>query len=808
MLSLALGYYSASAQHAYNPSDMLFDADWKFALGEHATAMKNDFDDKAWRNIDLPHDWSIEGVPDRNNPSTGSGGYFPTGIGWYRKKFTAPVSWKGKEVTILFEGVYMNAGVFINGRSLGVHPYGFTPFSYDITPWLDWEKENSIAVKVDNSQQPNCRWYTGSGIYRHVRILVKNPTHIDPGSVAITTPDVGTGKATVSITALLKNDSGAAGDVVLSTEITDPGGRVVARDSVTLRPLPKEDNRLTRTIPIARPLLWSVDSPRLYRAKMTLTQGGKRLDEHMSTFGIRTIAFSPEYGFQLNGKSIKLYGGCVHHDNGCIGAVACDRAEERKIALLKAAGFNAVRTSHNPPSTAFLDACDRQGMLVIDEAFDGWREAKKPYDYTRFFDTWWRRDLSSMLIRDRNHPSIIIWSIGNEILERKSPGAIETARDLVSLAHRCDPTRPVTSAMTTWDKEWEMFDPLFAVQDIGGYNYQLFRAASDHQRIPSRVIVQTESYPRDVFTNWNIIRHNAYIIGDLVWTAMDYLGESGIGRNIYPGEPDKEFYQAELFPWHGSDCGDIDLTGYRKPISHYRSILNNNTEKLYMAVREPKPDTGSIKVTLWSIYPARESWSWPGRKGQDMQVDIYSKDPTVRLYLNDTLVGERNCTEAEEYKASFTVRYSPGTLKAVGIGPQDKTDSVVLRTAAAPGAIKLTADHDTLLADGQDLVYIQIGITDIHGILDPNADPRLWFKVEGPARLAGVCNGDMKDVDTYAGNSRKAWHGRALVVLRSTHQAGKITLTVSSAGLLNGTAVIDALTLPAGPGPSPPQAVP
>jgi len=795
-LSLALASFSARAQQGYSTPGTLFDDHWKFALGNHIAAAKNSFDDNNWRTIDLPHDWSIEGAPNRQNPSGAEGGYFPTGIGWYRKKFAAPASWKEKEVTLLFEGVYRNAEVYINGRSMGVHPYGFTPFYFDITPWLDWQKENCIAVRVDNSQQPNCRWYTGSGIYRHVRILVKDPTHIDPWSVAITTPDVASNKAIVNIEALLKNDSAVSGNLVLSTVILDPHGKPVARDSMSLRLKPKEEHHLSRTIPVAAPLLWSVDSPHLYQASLTLTRNGKRLDRYISTFGIRTIAFSPENGFQLNGKSIKLYGGCVHHDNGCIGAVACDRAEERKIALLKAAGFNAVRTSHNPPSIALLDACDRQGLLVIDEAFDGWREAKKPYDYTLFFDNWWRRDLSSMVLRDRNHPSIIIWSIGNEILERKSPDAVKTARNLVSLVHQYDTTRPVTSAMTTWDKEWTMFDPLFAAQDIGGYNYQLFRAPSDHQRVPSRVIVQTESYPKDAFANWKLIRHNNYIIGDFVWTAMDYFGESGIGRNIYPGEPDKEFYETDLFPWHGSDCGDIDITGYRKTISHYRNILNNNTEKLYMAVREPKPANGAIKESLWSVYPSRDSWSWPGREGQDMQVDIYSKYPTLRLYLNDSLLGERSCTETDEYKVSFTVPYSAGTLKAVGSGPDNTADSAVLRTSAGPRTIKLTADRTALLADGQDLSYIQVEITDTHGTIDPNADHRLHINVNGPALLAGIANADMQDLDTYAGNSRKTWHGRALVVLRSTHQAGKITLTVSSPGLETATTVLDTTASP------------
>ncbi|HVV04680.1 MAG TPA: glycoside hydrolase family 2 TIM barrel-domain containing protein [Puia sp.] len=785
-------YCFVSAQSVNTSSGILFNDDWKFSLGDPARAGEKDFDDAGWRKLDLPHDWSIEGAPDRQNASNAAGGYFPTGVGWYRKKFIAPSSWKGKEVSIWFEGVYMNAGVFVNGKPLGVHPYGYTTFYYDITSLLDPGKENVIAVRVDNSQQINCRWYSGSGIYRPVRLIVKDPIHIDPWSLAITTPDVNPDKATIRIDALVKNDMDAARDIALSTTILDKGNKAVAHDKMRLRLDGKGEQRVTRTIAVSRPLLWSVDSPNLYRAEMTLIQGGRQRDRQISRFGIRSIAFSTGKGFQLNGRTIKLNGGCVHHDNGCLGAAAFDRAEERKVQLLKMAGFNAVRTSHNPPSTAFLDACDRYGLLVIDEAFDGWRTQKNVYDYARYFDDWWRRDLTSMVLRDRNHPSIVIWSIGNEIIERKSPDAVKTARELVALVHRYDATRPVTSAMASWDKDWEIYDPLFAVQDLGGYNYLLNKAPSDHERVPSRIIVQTESYPRDAFANWDLVQHHSYIIGDFVWTAIDYLGESSIGRNIYPGEPPGEHWEGDHFPWHGAYCGDIDLTGWRKPIAHYRNILNNSTESLYMAVREPNPDTGKIKETLWSVWPTWESWSWPGREGKDIQVEVYSKHPKVRLYLNGHIVGEKSCTQVDEYKATFTLPYSPGVLKAVGIDQGRVADSMILRTADRPDAIRLKPDRTTLRADGQDLSFIEVELTDRSGIINPHADNRLMFKVDGPATIAGIANADLQDLDKYVGNYKKAWHGRALVVIRSAHRAGKITIAVSSPGLKDGVVTLNA----------------
>jgi beta-galactosidase len=473
----------------------------------------------------------------------------------------------------------------------------------------------------------------------------------------------------------------------------------------------------------------------------------------------------------------------VHHDNGCLGAAAYDRAEERKVRLLKSAGFNAVRTAHNPPSEAFLDACDSLGLMVIDESFDCWEESKNTYDYATFFKDWWQRDLESMILRDRNHPSVIIWSTGNEIMERKKPQAVITAQKLADAIHNIDTTRPVTSAMTTWDQDWEIFDPLMAAHDICGYNYQLDRAQSDHERVPSRVIVQTESYPRDAFKNWNLVENNSYIVGDFVWTALDYLGESGIGRYYYPGETEGEHWQADFYPWHGAYCGDIDLIGWRKPISHYRNLLYNDTEKLYMAVKEPNPENGEIRETMWSVWPTWESWTWPGHERKDIQVEVYSKYPKVRLYLNDKLIEEKNTTEDQEYKATFILKYSPGSLKAAGVKDDKEIESTILTTAGSPAKIKLIADRKNIIADGQDLSFVKVEITDEYGIIQPNAENKLSFSIEGPGIIAGVDNSDIKDLEKYAGNSRKAWHGRALVVIKSTQNAGEIFLKVNSPGL-------------------------
>jgi beta-galactosidase len=790
---LVTGYTISVQAQGPVQRQQLFDYDWKFFLGDEAKANTIDFDDKSWRSLDLPHDWSIEGALNPKNPMGNDGGYFPAGIGWYRKTFSVPAAWKGKCVSVYFEGVYMNSEVFINGTSLGVHPYGYTTFSYDLSSNLRFGKENVLSVRVDNAKQKNCRWYSGSGIYRHVRLMVTDPIHVANWGLAITTPDVSSEKATVHIKALVKNETNRSRSIVLKTQLLGANLKSAGNSQTKVELPANSEKEVTQTIKVLRPLLWTPESPNLYQAQVQVIKDKKVIDDSKTSLGIRSIKFTAANGFQLNGKTVKIDGGCVHHDNGCLGAAAFDRAEERRVEMLKAAGFNAIRTSHNPPSEAFLNACDRLGMMVMEEAFDGWKEQKNKYDYAMYFKDWWQRDLESMVLRDRNHPSVVLWSIGNEIIERKSPEAVETAKMLANCVHTIDPTRPVTSAMTTWDKDWEIFDPLFAAQDVGGYNYQLYRAPSDHERVPSRVIVQTESYPRDAFANWKLVQAHPYIIGDFVWTALDYLGESGIGRWYYSGETPGEHWEGILFPWHGAYCGDIDLIGWRKPISHYRNLLYNNTEKLYMAVREPNPEPIKIKETQWSVWPTWESWTWPGYEGKDLQVEVYSKYPKVRLYLNKTLIGEQSTTEDQQFKARFTLPYAPGVLSAVGVLDNKEMETTLLKTSGNASNIKLIADRTTILANGQDLSFVTIEITDNAGMLQPNAENKLQFNIDGPGVIAGVDNADIKDADPYVGTARKAWHGRALVVIRSARNAGDIKLTISSPGLTDAILTVRAV---------------
>lgn len=723
--ALLMAHAAVGANHGL-ARKQLFDADWQFSG-----------DSTKWRTVNLPHDWSIECDFDKDAPAGHDGAYLPTGKGWYRKQFRVEsLELRDKKMRLYFEGVYMNAEVYVNGQKAGGHPYGYSSFFVDITPYVK-VGENEVEVRVDNSQQKNCRWYSGSGIYRHVWLLTTGKRYIDEWSVSVATPTIH--------------------QVEIKAEVVMEDG--------SRKPISK-------LIDVENPRLWSPEDPYLYHT--TIEAEG---DVVPVTYGIRTIDYSAEKGLLLNGKPIVLNGGCVHHDNGILGACAFDAAEYRRVRLLKKAGFNAMRTSHNPPSETFLRACDELGLLVIDEAFDGWRDKKNTYDYSTLIDQWWQEDIKAMVLRDRNHPSVFCWSTGNEVIERKKIEVVKTAHNLNTLCRQLDPQkRPVTSALCAWDPEWDIYDPLAAEHDIVGYNYMIHKSQSDHERVPNRVMVQTESYSRDTWRNYRKVQDEPWVIGDFVWTAMDYLGESGIGRWYYEGEPAKEPWEAPMFPNHAAYCGDIDLTGQRKPISHYRSMLwNQDGEQLHMAVREPDGYYGKIHTTMWSVWPTYENWTWPGHEGKNIDVEVYSHYPLVRLYLNDQLIGEK---EVAQGMATFTLPYQPGTIRAEAGG-----ESVILQTANEAKAIRLTADRTTIKADGQDLAFITVELTDAQGILNPLAANELTATVSGSAKLIGFGNADIKDCDRYTDSTHKAWKGRALLVVRSTGKKGKATITVQGNGM-------------------------
>ena len=651
--------------------------------------------------------------------------------------------WKDKRVMLHFEGVYQKAEVFVNGQKAGQHAYGYTPFTVDITQYLYKDKrDNEVVVKVDNSEQPNCRWYSGSGIYRHVWLVTKKQRYIDEWSVKVTTPDI----HTVNIKA-----------------------EVVMEDG-TRKPIEK-------TIHVEQPRLWSPDDPYLYHTTIEA-----ECDVVPVTYGIRTIEYTAEKGFLLNGKPLKINGACLHHDDGVLGAMAFDAAEIRKVRLMKESGFNLIRTAHNPTTRAFLDACDSLGMLVIGEAFDGWRTAKNPYDYSTLIDSCYQEDIHAMVKRDRNHPSIICWSIGNEVIERKDIRVVTTARKLKQAILEEDNTRPVTEALCAWDDDWEIYDPHFEVLDIGGYNYMIHKHKSDHQRDPKRVMWQTESYPRDAFKNWKLVQEYPYIIGDIVWTGLDYLGESGIGRNYYEGERPGEHWREGGQPdWHGAYCGDVDITGYRKPISIYREMLWKEAydgefpSVLSIAVKEPDGYHGKIHQTAWSVWPTWSSWNWPGWEGKPIDVEVYTKAKEVKLYLNDQLIGTKAVSEDTEYKAVFTVPYEPGVLRAEASGR-----GTLLWTKGEPARLRLTPDRRVITADGQDLSFITVEVVDKYGWPCPDAAIPCEASVKGEGSLLAFASADLKDREPYTSSKVTTWKGRALLVVRSTEKKGKAQIRIKS----------------------------
>ena len=750
MALLALGAQTMRAQVS---AQQLFDSGWQFTRNGK-TIM-----------VDLPHDWDIYDAPDPSTGATGTGGgWFHGGKGEYRKQFKTP---QGELVRLHFEGVYQRAEVFVNGQKAGQHGYGYTPFTVDITPYIYRDKRlNEVIVKVDNSQQPNCRWYSGSGIYRHVWLQTMPTLHIAENGVFVTTQDVSSTSARVNVTVAIANESDRKRSFSLKVNGKSSPITLSAGEATEFQAFYNVDS----------PKLWSPDSPSLYQAHVALEENGKVLDEKTVSYGIRTFSFDAKNGFVLNGRPMLINGACVHHDDGILGAMAFDDAEIRKVRQMKEAGFSLVRTSHNPTTRAFLDACDSLGMLVIGEAFDGWRTQKNPYDYSTLIDSCYQEDLRAMVQRDRNHPSIICWSIGNEVIERKDIRVITTARQMKKAILTWDTTRPVTEALCAWDRDWEIYDPHAEVLDVVGYNYMIFKHATDHQRDPKRVMWQTESYPRDAFRNWAYVADYPYIVGDVVWTGLDYMGESGIGRYYYEGErPGESFAPGGQPDWHGAYCGDVDVTGWRKPISHYRDMLWNDTPGLYMAVREPDGYHGVIKETMWSVWPTWESWTWPGWEGKSIDVEVYTKSPEVKLYLNDRLIGTKAVDRSTEFKAVFSVPYEAGVLRAEAEGR-----SVSLATAGAPARLRLTADRRVLKADGQSLAFVIVEVVDKDGHVCPEAAIPCDVSVSGQGCLMSAASADLKDREPATSPKVTTWKGRAMIVVRSSQRKGKVRISVTS----------------------------
>ena len=774
----------------------LFCNDWRFFLGDVKNGESPLFDDSQWRMLDLPHDWSIEGKFSPDNPAGVGGGALPGGIGWYRKTFTVPESDSSKLTIIRFDGVYRNSEVWINGHYLGKRPYGYSSFEYELTPYLHYQVgKNVLAVRVDNSQQPNSRWYSGSGIYRNVWLVTTEKVFVEHWGTFVTTPVVTEKSATVNVKTKVMNALQQDQPVTLRTTIIDKNDKNVAtKESNAIIPkgLAFEfDQNLT----ITDPQLWSTDTPELYYAVSTVERGSVVSATAVTAFGIRTFTFDSAKGFFLNGKHLKILGVCDHHDLGCLGAAINTRALQRQLELLKEMGCNGIRTSHNPPAPELLDLCDEMGFVVMDEAFDMWMKEKTKYDYHLDFAEWHKRDLEDMVLRDRNHPSVVIWSIGNEVTEqwdhKDNSGAV-IARDLVGIIRNLDTTRPITS--NTNDQSPDNPVIRSGVLDLIGYSYgqndyhffpvvypgkkwigsettSALESRGSYDMPSDSVRVWPTSWDKpsvganndnscSAYDNcrvpwgatheevWSLIKKYDFLSGLFIWTGFDYLGEPT------PYE----------WPSRSSYFGILDLAGFPKDAYYmYQSEWTN------------KP--------VLHIFP---HWNWT--KGQTIDVWAYTNCDEVELFLNGKSMGVRKKT-GDELHIMWRLTYEPGTLKAVG----KKSGNVLteeVKTAGAPAKIVLQPDRNVISADGRDLSFITVKVLDDKGTLVPDAANIVRFKISGEGKIAGVDNGSETDLESFKADHRKAFSGLALVVVQSTGKAGTLKLEAASDGLEGSTVLV------------------
>ena len=773
---------STAAGNSYDgerATTVSFDAGWKFHLGDVTGAQASSYDDSSWTALSVPHDYSITMSFDESSPAGAGGGYLNGGVGWYRKSFTLPAGSSGQRSIIQFDGTYMDSTVYMNGTQICARPYGFSSYECDFTSSASFTGTNVLAVRLNN-QQPSSRWYSGSGIYRHVWLKTVNPVRVAYTGQYVTTPQVSASSATVNIAVTIQNDSATDASVTLASSILDATGTQVASATAAATTVSAgKSGTLTETATVPSPKLWSPASPSMYSVVTTVSAGGSVVDTYTSPFGIRTFAFDANKGFTLNGTSMKLNGTCNHHDLGALGAAVNHRAIEKRLQMLKDMGVNSLRTSHNPPAPEFLDMADTMGLMVMDEAFDCWDQGKNTYDYGRFFNQWSTTDIGDMVMRDRNHPSVIIWSIGNEIPDDNNA---TVAQSLITAVKAKDSTRVIGQAFA-------MASPGAAVaplEDVVGLNYAPYVYGSLHSSNPtwkffasesssavrSRGVYKTpvssniltssdnqcSSYDNSVVSwgtsaegSWSSVNGDAYIAGEHIWTGFDYIGEP----TPY-GWPSKSSY-----------FGAIDTAGFPKDIFYfYQSHWNWDG-----------PTMVHIVPMDWTSWTA----------GESVTVFVYTNADSVELFLNGTSQGSKTMSQTTGH-LQWSVNFASGTLeaKATKGGQVVATDTV--KTAGAPAALVLTADRTSIAADGLDLSYVEVDVVDANGVLVPQASNAIDFSVSGAGRLAGVDNGNSIDHDPYQGTSRAAFSGKALAILQSTTTPGTITLKASS-GSLTGASV-------------------
>ena len=760
--------------------------------------------------VSLPHDAMLDMPRSAASPNGPSTGYFDGGAVSYRKTFVAPSEWRERIIELEFHGVYRDAMVYLNGVLVGQRPYGYSAFRVRLDPALNYGGENRI--RVDARAYRDSRWYSGLGIHRGIDLLDLPLVHLMPHSLRAATPDVDDERAVVAIAARIANESLGTATPTLRTRIVDELGNTVASDDIVVTVRKGQSATARQRMYIERPSLWSVETPALYRVEAELIHAGSTHAE-IIPLGVRTLRLDPQHGLRVNGEEVKLRGACIHHDNGILGAISVPEAEERRIRILKESGFNAIRSSHNPASPALLDACDRLGMLVIDEAFDMWTEGKQPFDYSTSFSEWWERDIEAMVEKCANHPSVIMYSIGNEILDAGKPLGAAIGREIAEKVRSLDPTRYTTNGVSALvatlsellpdlqrdlkgipggindvngegkiildryalsDRVTDMIAESHSVVDVAGHNYAAWRYEAELERYPHRIVVGTETHAEDIDTNWPIVERNPHVIGDFTWTGYDYLGESGLGtvtRSV-DGSP----WAADAFPSLTANCGDIDLLGTRRPQSYYREIVFGRRKTPYISVRRPLSD-GETPVGLeWAWEDAIASWSWAVEIGTPLDVDVYSDADAVELVLEGTSLGVQRIGTARARSTTFTVPYSPGELRAVALRENGPAEEFVLHTAG-----RLSGIHAEEERGRGEYRFVNIRLVDAGGTTVPFGDREVTVTVGGPAELVALGTARPATEESYRASRCTSYEGRAQAIVRLSGPSAR--LTVAAEGL-------------------------
>jgi beta-galactosidase len=780
--------------------------------------------------LTLPHDAMLTEARDPATKNGGNTGFFPGGIYRYSKTFSAHDEWRDRIILLEFEGVYEHSQVFLNGHLVGGRPYGYALFHVALQDHLDFGSDNLIEVVADNSSVPNSRWYTGSGIYRPTHLLVGGPVRIDPTGVRVSTTSLNDDSATINIHTTVINDDPTEKSITVVATVTTPTGESLPPFTGALIIPANSTGVLDQRGAVHDAELWSPETPQLHTITVELIDGAGTVDRATDEFGIRTITADSRNGLRINGLPVKLRGSAIHHDNGVIGAVALDAAEDRRVRLLKESGFNAIRSAHNPASRALLRACDRHGILVMDELADAWRRPKVLHDYSELFDEWWERDLEALVANSFNHPSVIMYSIGNEISETATPAGIEINRMLATRTRQLDPTRLVTNGINgflnliapddaTVAKRAEaakgkeeapnknlirilnaiigILDKLlnrivrlkavdrrtrdaFADLDVAGYNYMMGRYEIDAKLYPDRVIVGSETRSTQTAKIFKQIEHLPHVIGDFAWTGWDYIGEAGLAAKQY-GTTKRSIYQ----PYPALLAGEpvIDITGFRQTQSYINEVAWHRATSPHIAV-EPVNHSGEKSVkTGWRLTNSISSWSWEGCEGRIATVEVYAEAAKISLKLNDRSIATKAPSDDGNNLAKFTLPYEPGTLTAIAYAA-DGSEIGRANLVSAGKGLKLLAESEVveIVADGKDLAYIPIAFTDDAGALLPLADRNVTVTVEGPGVLAGLGSGEPITTEAFASDTHSSYYGRALAVIRAGHQAGQITVTIAAEG--------------------------